>query len=131
MTRNKKILQFAKKLVELSREDGIVTESSVNEVLDGLKKAELRHKLLVLKTYLHYIRRAVAEQTAVVATPGALSQDALSAIETNFSRIYNRSITAVTSEDASLIAGVRIRIGDDVYDTSVAGRLKRLAENVH
>lgn len=131
MTRDKKIRQFAKNLVELSRDNGVVTDSRVAEVLDGLKQAELRHKLLVLKTYLGYIRRAVAEQTAVVATPGALSPDTLTAIETNFSKLYNRTISAVTTPDPSLIAGVRIRVGDDVYDASVAGPLKRFAENVH
>lgn len=131
MTRDKKILQFAKNLVELSREDGVVVESRVADVLDGLKQVELRHKLLVLKTYLYYIRKAVAEQTAVVATPGALSPEALAAIETNFTKVYGRPISAVTQAEPSLIAGVRIRVGDDVYDASVAGRLKRFAENVH
>lgn len=131
MTRDKKILRFAKNLVELSREDGVVTEARVGDVLNGLKPAKIRHKLILLKTYLYFIRRAVGEQTAVVATPGALGPDALAAIEANFSKVYNRPITAVTTPDASLIAGVRIRIGDDVYDASIAGRLKRLAENVH
>ena len=131
MIRDKKIRQFAKSLVELSRDKGVVTESRVAEVLDGLRKGELRKKGLVLKAYLLYIRRAVAEQTALVATPGALSPEALSSIESNFTRIYGRPISAVTQADPSLIAGVRIRVGDDVYDASVAGRLKRLAENVH
>lgn len=131
MTRDKKVLSFAKKLVELSREGGVVTEAKVAEVLAGLKQAKPRKELLVLKTYLNYIRKAVAEQTAVVATPGALGPEALAAIESNFSSLYGRTITAVTKADPSLIAGVRVRVGDDVYDASVAGRLKRLAENVH
>jgi len=59
-----------------------------------------------------------------------LSPEALAAIEAGFSKIYNRPIAAVTTPDPSLIAGVRIRIGDDVYDASIAGRLKRFAENV-
>jgi F0F1-type ATP synthase delta subunit len=37
---------------------------------------------------------------------------------------------AVAAEDASLIAGVRVRVGDDSYDASVSGRLQRLAERV-
>ena len=59
MTRDKKISQFAKNLVELSHDNGIVTESRVTEVLDGLKKSELRYKLLILKTSLYYIRKRV------------------------------------------------------------------------
>lgn len=132
MKRDKKITQLAKKLVELSKDDsGAVTEAKVGEVLAGLKEVQHRHHLTVLKSYLGYLRREVALQTAVVATPGALSAAALKEIEANYTKIYGRPITAVTTQDTSLIAGVRVRVGDDVYDASVAGRLQRLAENVH
>jgi F-type H+-transporting ATPase subunit delta len=131
MTRDKKIRKLAKNLVEFSKEDGVVVESRVREVLDGLRKAELRNRRLVLKTYLFYIRKAMAGQRALVSTPVELSADVLSAIEANFTQVYGQPIAAVAQHDASLIAGVRIRVGDDVYDASVAGRLKRLAENVH
>ncbi|MGJ8640528.1 MAG: F0F1 ATP synthase subunit delta [Opitutaceae bacterium] len=131
MKRDKKITQLAKKLVELSKDNGVVTEAKVSEVLAGLKQVKHRHHLTVLKSFLNYLRREVALQTAVVATPGALSAAALKAIETNYSKIYGRPITATTVQDSSLIAGVRVRVGDDVYDASVSGRLQRLAENVH
>lgn len=131
MTRDKKVLSLAKKMVEMSRDNGVVTEAKVGEVLAAVKQLKPRHELSLLKAYLYYIRKAVAEQTAVVASAGALSKDALASIETSFSKVYGRQITAVTKTDASLIAGLRIRVGDDVYDASVAGRLKRLAENVH
>jgi F-type H+-transporting ATPase subunit delta len=131
MKRDKKITQLAKKLVELSKDNGVVTEAKVGEVLAGLKQVKHRHHLTVLKTFLSYLRREVALQTAVVSTPAALSADTLKEIETNFTKLYGRSISAVTQQDTSLIAGVRVRVGDDVYDASVAGRLQRLAENVH
>lgn len=132
MQRDKKTTRLAKKLVELSREDnGVVTDAKVGEVLAGLKQVEHRHPLLVLKAYLYYLRREVALQTAVVWTPGALGAESLEAIAAKFTQQYARPISAETREDASLIAGVRVRVGDDVYDASVAGRLKRLAESVH
>ena len=131
MKRDKKITQLAKKLVELSKDNGVVTDAKVSEVLAGLKQVQHRHHLTVLKTFLSYLRREVALQTAVVSTPGALSDDALKAIEATYSKIYGRPISAVTQQDTSLIAGVRVRVGDDVYDASVAGRLQRLAENVN
>ncbi len=131
MNRDKKILRLARKLVDLSRQDGIVTEAKVSEILTALQETKPRHHLGLLKTYLRLIRRAVAEQTAVVATPGALSADALAAIESSFSAHYDRPISAVTEPDSSLIAGLRVRVGDDVYDASIAGHLQRLAENVH
>ena len=131
MKRDKKITQLAKKLVELSKDNGVVTEAKVGEVLAGLKQVKHRHHLTVLKTFLVYLRREVALQTAVVSTPAALSADALAAIEAKFSSVYGRTITAVIKQDTSLIAGVRVRVGDDVYDASVSGRLQRLAESVN
>ncbi|MGZ0707391.1 F0F1 ATP synthase subunit delta [Coraliomargarita sp. W4R53] len=132
MKRDKKITKLAKKLVEFSKDDnGAVSEAKVGEVLAGLKQVELRNPLATLKSYLGYIRREIALQTAVVSTPAGLSADALQAIEAKYTAIYGRPISAVTQQDSSLIAGVRVRVGDDVYDASVAGRLQRLAENVH
>ena len=131
MKRDQKINKLAKKLVELSKDSGVVTESKVAEVLAGLQQVQHRHHLAVLKTFLNHLRREVALQTAVVSTPTGLSDDAIKAIEVQFSKLYNRSVNAVTQPDTSLIAGVRVRVGDDVYDASVAGSLQRLAESVN
>jgi F-type H+-transporting ATPase subunit delta len=131
MKRDQRTRKLAKKLVELSKDNGVVTESKVSEVLAGLQQVQHRNHLTVLKTFLNYLRRELALQTAVVSTPASLSDDALKAIEVQFSKLYNRPVNAVTQEDTSLIAGVRVRVGDDVYDASVAGRLQRLAESVN
>ena len=131
MKRDKKIAQLARKLVELSKEGGVVTEPKVNEVLAGLKQVQHRRYLTVLNTFLTYIRREIALQTAVVSTPLTLSEDSLKAIEAHFIKLYDRPIKAITQTDTSLVAGVRVRVGDDIYDASVAGRLQRLAENVN
>ena len=130
MKRDQKITRLAKKLVELSKDNGVVTEAKVTEVLAGLKQVQHRHHLTVLKTFLSYLRREIALQTAVVMTPGAFSDDALKAIEATYSKMYDRPVSAVIQQETALIAGVRVRVGDDVYDASVAGRLQRLAENV-
>lgn len=126
-----KISRFAKKLVELSKEEGVVTEAKVSEVLEALKQVQHRHHLTLLKTFLNYIRREIALQTAVVATPSSLSAASLKAIEAQLTKAYDRPIRAVLQKDDSLIAGVKVRVGDDVYDASIAGHLQRLAENVH
>ena len=131
MISDQKITKLAKKLLELSKDNGVVTESKVGEVLAGLQQVQDRHHLTVLKTFLNYLRREVALQTAVVLTPTKLSDDALKAIEVQFSKLYNRPVSAVAQPDTTLIAGVRVRVGDDVYDASVAGRLQRLAESVN
>ena len=66
MKRDQKITKLAKKLVELSKDNGVVTESKVSEVLAGFRQVQHRHHLAVLKTFLGHLRREVALQTAVV-----------------------------------------------------------------
>ena len=60
MIRDQKITKLAKKLLELSKDSGVVTESKVTEVLAGLRQVQHRHHLKVLKTFLNYLRREVA-----------------------------------------------------------------------
>ena len=130
MKHDKKIMRLAKKLVELSKEDGVVTEARVSEVLKGLKQIKHRNYLVILKTYLVRLRRELALQTAVVLTPNLLSDEALEEISAKYSAIYGRPIRAEVEKDNSLIAGVRVRVGDDLYDASLSGRLQRLADCV-
>ena len=131
MQRHKKVIQLAKKMVLLSKDSaGTISEARVGEVLAGLRQVQPRHHLLVLRKYLNYLRRELARQTAVVTSPAAISPEALDAIAQHYTKLYDRPIQAVAAEDASLIAGVRVRVADDSYDASVSGRLQRLAERV-
>ena len=60
MKRDLKITKLAKKLVELSKDSGVVTESRVAEVLTSLQQVQHRHHLAILKTFLNYLHREVA-----------------------------------------------------------------------
>ena len=123
-------MRLAKKLVDLSKEDGVVTEARVSEVLTGLKRIKRHNYLVILKTYLVRLRRELALQTAVVSTHTLLSNETLDEISAKYSAIYGRPIRAEVEKDNSLIAGVRVRVGDDLYDASLSGRLQRLADCV-
>ena len=132
MKRDKQISQLAKKLVILSKDsEGIITGSKVDQVLSGLKQVQPRRYLALLRCYLEHIRHEIALQTAEVTAPSAISEDALKAIEQHYSTIYGRSIRARSITEESLIAGVRVRVGDDLYDASIAGQLSRIAHQVN
>lgn len=131
MKRDAKITRFARKLVELSKENGILTEARVAEVIEALKQSQHPHYLKILKAFLNYIRREITLQTAVVSGSTSLSESSLKTIEAHFTKTCNRPVTAIFKQDKSLIAGIRIRVGDDVYDATIAGHLQRLVENVH
>jgi F-type H+-transporting ATPase subunit delta len=70
----------------------------------------------------------LAWQTAEVTSSTALEASTVESLKESFSKRYDRPIDVKTKIDPSLIAGIRVKIGDDVFDASIAERLKRISE---
>jgi F-type H+-transporting ATPase subunit delta len=55
-----------------------------------------------------------------------LSAEVRAATEASLTRLYGSGLRITFSETPSLIGGMRIQVGSDVYDGSVLGRLTAL-----
>ena len=120
---------LARKLTVLSLEDGSVSVERVAAILQSIRSRP-RHQLRpLLKIYLNYIRREIRKSQAIVEYAGPLTEERLNDLERAFSDRYGRVIETVTEENPELIAGVRVTVGDDVWDASIKGRLERLARS--
>lgn len=125
--RNKQAQTFARQLLTLSLENGVVSPERVSGVLAYLQKNPPAEPMAVLQAYRRYVALELAKSQAIVEHAGPVSDDALRAIESTLSRRYGRTITASPRRDDSLIAGVRVRVVDDVYESSVDAQLDALA----
>ena len=83
--------------------------------------------LAVLRRYHHLIAAQLARNSALVEHAGTIDDALLRTIEIAFARNYQRPITASARPNPDLIAGLRIRIGDDVYESSIASQLAGLS----
>lgn len=119
--------QFARQLFRLSLADGQVSAERVTAVLAHLQRHPPRQPLEVLKGYQRLVAAQLARNRALVEHAGAINNDILRAVADAFARKYQRPIAAVAQPNPALIAGLRIRIGDDVYESSVASQLAALA----
>jgi len=119
--------QFARQLFRLSLADGQISPERVAGVLAHLRQHPPRQPLEVLKNYHRLVVAQVTRNRALVEHAGAINDDILRAIAAGFTRQYGRPITAAAQPNPALIAGLRIRVGDDVYESSVAGQLAALA----
>lgn len=128
MRNSKKIDRLAHKLIELSKVEGIVDESSLWQGVQNLKASNFKYWVPLLKALKSKLARVLAWQTAEVSSPIALDSSTLESIKCSFSQRYNRPIQVKTHLDTSLIAGIRVKVGDDVYDASIAERLRRISE---
>ena len=126
----KKVQQLARQLFRLSVIDGEVSAERVAGVLAYVEKNRPAHPVAVLRAYQRLISAEVARSRAVVDHAGPLAAGVLEAISAAMTRRYGRRITSSARRNDALIAGVRVRVGDDVYESSVAGQLEQLARAV-
>lgn len=64
-------------------------------------------------------RRSVA----IVKSPVALSEAQEQRLTSTLSRIYGREISVSVDVDPTVLGGLRVQVGDDVIDGSIAGRI--------
>ena len=123
----KKVRTTARTLLKLSMEAGQLSEAKVRDVLAWFEAKPPVNAAATLREYHRLVVREVSRSRAHIEFAGALPSGAIASILAELSKIYGRPVSAATSENPALIAGVRISIGDDVYERSIAGQLETLA----
>ena len=126
----KQAQQLARQLLKLSLVNGEVSSERVAGVLQYIETHRPAHPAQVLAAYRRLIAVEVAKSEAVVEHAGPINPATLSTIAAQLSTKYGRKITATAKRNDTLLAGVRVRVGDDVYESSVAGQLETLAAAV-
>ena len=127
MRGDKKTKLLAKQLFKLSLINGQVSPEQVAGVLAYVEKATPRHPLQLLKLYQQAIVTELAKSEAVVEHAGPVSAATLQLIAGAMAKKYQRPVTASAKPNPKLLAGLRVRIGSDVYESTVAGQLATLS----
>jgi F-type H+-transporting ATPase subunit delta len=126
----KQVQQLARQLYKLSFANGVISAEQVAGVLEYVEKHRPANSMAVLKAYQRLVAAEVARGQVVVEHAGPIEPAALSSIAAAMAKKYGRPVSAVEKRNDALLAGVRVRIGDDLYESSVAGQLAALAEAV-
>ena len=127
---NKQIQQLAKEYFKLSFAGGALSAERVGGVLAYIEKHRPAHTVAVLKAYQRLVAAEVARGQALVEHAGPITPGVLASIESSMTKKYSRPIAPVTRPNDKLLAGFRVRVGDDLYESSVAGHLATLAQSV-
>jgi len=128
--RSKTAQEFARQLLRLSLDGGSVTAERVAGVLEYVEKHRPPNSIMVLMAYRRLIAAELGRSHAIAEHAGAVPEGALQSISAALARKHGRPITASAEPNPTLIAGLRVRLGDDVYESSVAGQLAVLAASV-
>jgi F-type H+-transporting ATPase subunit delta len=129
-SKSKSTQQLARQLFNLSVVGGSVSADRVAGVLQYVEKNRPADAAAVLRAYHRLVAAEVAKGIAVVEHAGAVGGDTLSAIAAAMTRRYGRPVSAAARPNPALLAGLRVHVGDDIYESSVAGQLAALASSV-
>jgi len=123
----KQAQQFARQLFKLSVVNGVVTAERVAGVMEYIEKHKPANPVMVLKAYYRLIATELAKSEAIVEHAGTITAATLAAIAAAMTKKYGRAVTATAKPNPALLAGLRVHVSDDVYESSVSGQLLTLA----
>ncbi|WP_099159402.1 F0F1 ATP synthase subunit delta [Virgibacillus ndiopensis] len=106
-----------------------------NDIINTLKILVERHRIESLPSIIDHLIQMVNDANgtadALVYSVRELSDAEKAELESTFAKRFNK--TAIKLEnvvDPSIIGGVKIRMGNTIYDGSISGKLKRIERNI-
>ena len=122
----KEVRQTAREMLRSSFTDGQLDRGRVAAVVDSVLTRKPRNRLKILEYYKRLLRLETEKRHAQIETATSLEPQVASQISLNLARRYGTDLTTEFVVNPELLGGMRIRVGSDVWDSSVRNRLERL-----
>jgi F-type H+-transporting ATPase subunit delta len=122
--------RIARGLCKLSLVNGHVDPTRVETISSGIVTETPRSFLQILKEFTRLIRLELEKRHAVIESASALDATGVAEIENNLKQKFGNDITAEFHTVAGLLGGMRIKLGSDVWDGTVRGRLSTLSKQL-
>lgn len=126
MKTSKQAAREAKQLFRLCLLNGLLDEGRVRRVVQRVIEAKRRGCLVLLSRFHRLVRLDRDRHTAEVRSAAPLPADLCASVQDGLQHAYGHAISIQFSHVPSLIGGMRIRVGSDVYDGSVQSELAAL-----
>ena len=130
MKLTKEVRKMTKQLLQASFTGGRLDDVKVRQVMQQIIASKPRHYVDILKTYQRLVRLEVEKRHAIVESATPLDGATTSRIENDLKTKYGSDLKTDFQVNPTLLGGLRIRIGSDVWDGSVQGRLNRLEQEL-
>jgi F-type H+-transporting ATPase subunit delta len=119
----------AKQLFRNTQVNGVMDEGRVRKTVDALISQKPRGYVAILSHLQRLVKLETERRTARVESATSLSTQEQGAVQQKLAARYGQGLNIVFSQNPALIGGLRVKVGSDVYDGSVQGRLNALKES--
>jgi len=126
---SKQAQRDARQLFRSCNVNGVLDESRVRQALALLSEKKPRGYVEILARLHRLVKLDVAKRTAKVESATVTTLEQQEAIKANLAKRYGAGLSVSHAINPSLIGGLRIQVGSDLYDGSVKTRLDKLAQS--
>jgi F-type H+-transporting ATPase subunit delta len=125
---SKQAKREAKALFRSCVRDGCAQDALVRSVVQLVLQEKPRGYMAVLSHFHRLLKLDLDRRTARIESAAPLPADLETQVRAKLSQVYGPGLDISFSQNASLIGGMRVKVGSDVYDGSVQGRLAELQQ---
>lgn len=127
---NKETRQLSRALLRSSFTDGQLDPGRISALVKSLIEKKPRNYRGVLDTYKRLLRLEIEKRTATIETASEISDETGREIVANLIQKYGVGLDTKFVVNPELLGGMRIRVGSDVWDSSVRNKLQRLQQQL-
>jgi len=127
---SKDIRQLSRKLVRASYVDGTLNRERINSLVQSIIAQKPRSYLQLLENYRRLLRLEIEKRRARIESAVKLDPEVGLKIVIGLRQKYGAGLTTEFVVNPDLLGGVRVRVGSDVWDSSVRNRLERLQQKL-
>ncbi len=127
---SKEVQAQARRLMRLCiGADGLMNEATVRLVADKIAADKPRNYLALLTAFTELVRLERAAHTATITSAVPLTAGEQAAITAKLNARQS-GLSYEWQVDSSLIAGLTVKVGDNVTDASIRTRIEQLTKNL-
>jgi F-type H+-transporting ATPase subunit delta len=127
---NKEIRKLSREMLRASFTDGQLDSGRIASLVDSLIARRPRNYVDILKNYRRLLRLELDKRRARIETASDVESTISSELIANLKRKYGGDLTTEFVVNPQLLGGLRIRVGNDVWDGTVRNRLERLQQQL-
>jgi len=118
----------ARRLYGMCQVNGQLDDNKLRDLVSKLIAAQPRDYRAILAAIQRLARLEMARREVLVESASVLSATEGQRISAGLAKDYGDKLSIQYKTNPELLGGLRIKVGDDVLDGSVKGRLDRLSK---
>ena len=126
MKSNRRTRRAARRLFQQCLVGGAVDEARARTIAERIVKSARRRSLPIVWDFVRRVRIDLSRHTALVESAAELPEDIRHDVTARLTATYGAGLKTMFTVNAALVGGIRIKVGSDVYDGSIRGKLAAL-----